>query len=256
MKIFYFTATGNNLYIAKRLGGERYSIPQLLKEEKVEFKDEQIGFVFPVYMIVVPSIVEEFLNKVKLESSYIFAVISYGNYAGAAATQLLEIGERNGIKFSYVNEILMVDSYLPVFDINQQVKDEPKKNIEENLDRIINDVNRRYGYVKKDPVITRYATKFIRRIPFFMNKPTFDKKFSVEDGCIGCGICVKVCPAGNIELANKRPEFHGRCINCLACTNNCPKNVIRLKGEKSKARFVNQNVSTKEIMEANSKFKK
>ena len=32
MKIFYYTATGNSLDVAKRIGGQLYSIPQLLKE--------------------------------------------------------------------------------------------------------------------------------------------------------------------------------------------------------------------------------
>jgi len=253
MKVFYFTATGNNLYITKRLGGERYSIPKLLKNETLEVKDEQIGFVFPVHTLGVPSIVEKFLSKIKPESKYIFAVISYGNYAGAVATHLLKIGDRNGIEFSYINEILMVDNYLPLFDMRQQLKDEPTKNIEENLDRIINDINNQKRYIKKDSMISRWATKFARTVKVFVDEPTFDKKFSVEDGCISCGMCAEVCPVSNIDLVNKRPEFQGRCISCMACTNNCPINVIRLNGEKSKVRFLNQNVSSKEIMEANSK---
>ena len=54
MKVFYFTATGNSLYVAKQLSEEIYSIPQLLKkydlgEEKLEFHDDVIGLVYPVY---------------------------------------------------------------------------------------------------------------------------------------------------------------------------------------------------------------
>ena len=41
------------------------------------------------------------------------------------------------------------------------------------------------------------------------------------------------------------------CQMCLACTNNCPQNAIRVKKEKSKARFKNQNVTLKEIINAN-----
>lgn len=41
MKTFYFTATGNSLYIAKRIGGELYSLPQMMKEGKNEFEDEK-----------------------------------------------------------------------------------------------------------------------------------------------------------------------------------------------------------------------
>ena len=71
MKILYFTATGNNLYVAKRIGDEYYSIPKLIKEGRFDFEDEKIGIVFPVYNIGVPKIVEEFLNKVRLKSKYI-----------------------------------------------------------------------------------------------------------------------------------------------------------------------------------------
>jgi len=39
MKIFYFTATGNSLYIVKRIGGELCSIPQMLKVRELIHKD-------------------------------------------------------------------------------------------------------------------------------------------------------------------------------------------------------------------------
>ena len=38
MKIFYFTATGNSLYVAKRFGGELYSIPKVLKAMNLVMK--------------------------------------------------------------------------------------------------------------------------------------------------------------------------------------------------------------------------
>ncbi|MFT8343029.1 MAG: hypothetical protein ABF652_16605 [Clostridium beijerinckii] len=49
MKILYFTATGNSLYIAKSLGSDYYSIPKLIKEGKYDLEDEKIGIVFPIY---------------------------------------------------------------------------------------------------------------------------------------------------------------------------------------------------------------
>ncbi|SPW87228.1 Uncharacterised protein [Enterococcus faecium] len=35
MTILYFTATGNSLYVAKRLGGKLISIPQMIKENNM-----------------------------------------------------------------------------------------------------------------------------------------------------------------------------------------------------------------------------
>ena len=64
MKILYFTATGNSLYIAKSLaksiGGEIYSIPQLVKEGTFEFNDDKIGIVFPLHAWAVPPLYRKF----------------------------------------------------------------------------------------------------------------------------------------------------------------------------------------------------
>ena len=40
--LFYYTATGNSLYIAKQIDKEIYSIPQELKKEQLNYKAERI----------------------------------------------------------------------------------------------------------------------------------------------------------------------------------------------------------------------
>ena len=61
MKIFYFTATGNSLAVAKKIGGELISISQARNEQIKEYKDDVIGFVFPTFGCTVPKIVKEFM---------------------------------------------------------------------------------------------------------------------------------------------------------------------------------------------------
>jgi ferredoxin len=247
MKVLYFTATGNNLYIAKRLGGEYYSIPKLLKEDRLDIGDEKIGIVFPVFYSGVPKIVEEFLNKSNLKSNYIFAIGSYGSLSWGTSRHLMEIGKRNGIEFSYYNEILMVDNYLPVFDMDKELKKEPRKNVEENLNKIINDIEEQRIYLKTNPVFTNV----IRSHQMKWYDYQFEKNFSVGSNCNGCKACEKVCPVDNIKVEEK-PVFNDNCQHCLACIHNCPQMAISLKKEKGTARFRNQNVTLNEIINANS----
>ena len=63
MKILYYTSTGNNLFIAKQLGGELLSIPQLVKDNIYEIKDDSVGIVFPVFFATSPKTLREFVKK-------------------------------------------------------------------------------------------------------------------------------------------------------------------------------------------------
>jgi len=53
-------------------------------------------------------------------------------------------------------------------------------------------------------------------------------KYSIDDNCIGCTICARVCPVSCIS--GKVKEIHvidqDTCIKCGACLEACPKNAI------------------------------
>ena len=258
MKILFLSATGNNLYLAKRLGQDCFSIPQCLKQNRFEFKDEKIGIIFPVYYIKVPKIIEQFLEKAKLESNYIFAVLSYGRFSGAASSQLEEIGRRRGIGFSYINEIKMVDNYLPAFKMEEEIRKEPGKNIEGNLEKIIRDVNSGKKYIRNNAFIRRLISEYISGVylpeqdkKFFNDTLRFDNNYSINDSCNGCGVCSRVCPVDNIQMLEKIPCYLGKCMRCMACIHHCPRNAIHLRCEKSTARFINKHVKLAEIIKAN-----
>jgi ferredoxin/protein involved in ribonucleotide reduction len=250
MKIFYFSSTGNNLYIAKRLGGQAYSIPKLLNSaDELTFEDESIGIVFPCYYLGVPRIVKEFIGKVKLKSNYLFAIESFGNMSLGTVNQFFSLTKKYGINLSYLNEICMVDNYIPLFDMNKQKSTASGKHIEENLKQLIDDILQKKQYIKKKSVCNSAFTYFAQHFYKF-NTRKADSRFTVENTCNSCGICQRVCPVNNIKVTT-RPEFQHHCDECFSCTHNCPQNAIRVKGEKSRARFVNEHVTVKEIIVAN-----
>jgi len=65
MTILFFSATGNSLYVAKTLGDETKSIPQLERTGIYEIEDHVIGIVSPVYILNLPLLVQRYLKKAK-----------------------------------------------------------------------------------------------------------------------------------------------------------------------------------------------
>lgn len=108
--IFYFTGTGNSLYAAKQLEKNPISIPQVMRQTKLEFSDDRIGIVAPVYGHEVPSMVQKFLKKAVFHMDYFYMILTYGNRHGGAAELAKQLCENCGITVNYINVLLMVDN--------------------------------------------------------------------------------------------------------------------------------------------------
>ena len=53
----------------------------------------------------------------------------------------------------------------------------------------------------------------------------------LEDKCIGCGMCLNVCPHAVFTMNSKfaRIENRDACMECGACAKNCPADAIKVK---------------------------
>ena len=266
MKILYFTATGNSLYIAKSIaastGGELLSIPQMIKEETYEFTDEKIGIVFPLYGHGVPSYIVDFVKKATFNTSYLFGISTFGVYSGAVATHLATIAKEAGHSFSYINVIKMVDNYLPTFDMKKEGANEDKKGTEEHLKTIITDIADSKEWI----IPENFLRKLVFNLMHSRKKPFSKKQLKIhiygegienyvytDNNCTGCGICAKVCPVDNIEVdkENKTIAFNDKCVGCFACLHNCPTQNIHIRGEVSGDRYRNSHIKLQEILESN-----
>ena len=149
--IFYFTGTGNSLHIARQLAEEHtelLSIPQMVKRGKYDFEADEIGIVYPIYGHMPPYMVRQFIQKAKLKAGYKFAVLTYGARKCDAVEIWDGISRKAGNAFDYINTIVMVDNWLPSFDMDEQKRIDKK--VEEQIAAIRADLSARK--VKTAPV--------------------------------------------------------------------------------------------------------
>lgn len=90
------------------------------------FASESIGIVAPIYGHEMPDMVKEFLKKTVFHTDYFYLILTYGNRHGGAAELAQKYCEECGIHVNYINVILMVDNWLPSFDMNEQKKNDKK----------------------------------------------------------------------------------------------------------------------------------
>ena len=255
--VFYFTATGNSLFIAKQLSDSPLSIPQELKKTDLTYEADEIGFVFPDYAAAVPVIVREFVEKARFKASYIFSVITFGNASVNVAEWWQKYAMENGVVNNYVNTILMVDNYLPVFDMNQQMTIDKK--IDESLAGLLEDIGAHKSFVQPADM-GWFNEEGLKRLQDQHFSMTADRLLEMRaDRCIECMTCEKVCPHKNFRIGANGLEFSGKCEYCLACVHNCPQKALTLKssrpgmpGERNpEARFRNPEISLNDIIRSN-----
>ena len=248
--VFYFTATGNSLFIAKQLSDSPLSIPQELKKNDLTYEADEIGFVFPDYAAAVPVIVREFVEKARFKASYIFSVITFGNASVNVAEWWNDWAKAKGLHNNYINTILMVDNYLPVFDMNEQIKIDKKT--DENMAGIIGDISGHKDFIAPSDMgwFTKEMLQGMQDMHFSQMSEQLIKLDA--DKCIQCSTCTEVCPRGNFSLTSGGLQISGKCEFCLACVQNCPQHALSLERERNKeARYRHPDISLNEIKRAN-----
>ena len=253
--VFYFTATGNSLYAAKQLEQEPISIAQAIHDKQMTYEAEKIGIVCPVFGHEVPALVREFLEKATFKTSYFYMILTYGNRHGGAAELTENMLKEIGIHASYINVLLMVDNFLPGFDMNEQIKIDKK--VDEHIKEIEEDIKNGRQYIAPVTEKDRAAhQEYLTRMAN-MPKDAFSNMYRITEECIGCEICTRICPKNCFTVKNQKSTWHSEgCISCMACIHACPTMAIQMNmpEKNTHARYRNEHIKLCEIVDANNQL--
>lgn len=254
LTIFYFSATGNSLEIARKIAkvlGDCVikSMATKAPSEPVGGPGESVGFIFPVFYNGLPRLVKRFIEKLHIyPGTYCFAIANSGGTRANSLGMLEEVLFKKQMSLSYAEEIKMPGNYIVG---HQAPSSEKVKKMLEAADDKVEKTARAIAVEERKPVILKAQlwSKIINRSYLYKNTNEWDEEFLTTGKCTGCGRCAKVCPVDNIKIEKQRPVWQHSCEHCLACIHWCPFEAIEY-GQKTigRRRYHNPNIKIEDII--------
>lgn len=259
--IFYFSATGNSLSLARNLANELINcelvpIAKAITKESIVVSTPRIGIVFPVFAWGMPRIVEEFVNKLTfIGKPYIFAIATCVAIQGNSLKDLRKAFRQKGADLnagfavksgrSSLMRLNSLDKIIIKLDRNR-LRLRPA---EDRLPMITAKIEK-LGVHR--PETSSLAANIFGSIFHGLALKTFrsiDHSFFVEDSCSGCGNCSKICPRSNIVIEEGRPTFLHNCEFCHACIQWCPNFSIKQPNfDRSLKQYRNNSVKMSDLL--------
>jgi Pyruvate/2-oxoacid:ferredoxin oxidoreductase delta subunit len=254
-----FSGTGNGRYIARqlaeRLGARGFGVEILevsaaliarLKEGKGEARDLEArdleAFVFPVYAMAVPRIMERYmkaLGRARLRGGARprVALLSVNGrisdrvrdgHEGQALAQAERVLRRRGWDVAYRETFdypQNMTNFIPAQ--NDARRASIMSLMEGRIEAVADDLAA--GRSRKRPchlwaLIVGWPFGWLYRI---FGRRVFGMVFAADERCDGCGLCAAHCPARAIRMRGARPAWSYACEGCERCFNACPKETIQ-----------------------------
>lgn len=248
-EIYYFSGTGNSLFIAKEAQkripeSEILPIVCLLKKDKISCKGKTIGIVFPVHALTIPIAVKKFLIKIDLsEAEYIFAIADrYGTvFHGFKTIDHLLRKKRKRLNAQFIIDMGNNDSRHGNYHVpsGEEIATYERRALKK-LDAVAEIILERGSYCE-DIKDHRFKTSSNPILAFLIERLVLGSMniaahsrgvnyFYHDDKCTKCEICEKVCLSGKISIVDGHPVWGKNtfCYMCFACLNFCPVKAVQI----------------------------
>ena len=287
--VYYFSGTGNSLYIARELATQLdaalIAVKSVVGNDRIEENADCVGIVFPVYNHRIPYIIERFVRRLCIpDNTYVFAVSTYGDSTCISLTYLSELLAQKGrrlslgygvkMPYNYINPENGFSGLFKPFTLSQTPETELARMLEEahnKVPSICEDIKaRKEGHIdaeheklektldalhlrellQKPTWLKISGYKGKTKLSYMESIQLMDAGFFSDDTCVKCGTCAKICPVGNIQMTADGPQWLQHCEQCFACLQWCPKSALQFReGTAGKKRYHHPAVTLGEILE-------
>ncbi|MBP2629026.1 MAG: 4Fe-4S ferredoxin [Firmicutes bacterium] len=230
--LYYFTGTGNSLAVTRDLAIELQDnveiipITRIIQAGPVYSNHDVVGIIFPAWLHHIPPVVEEFMAKIIVNDSYIFAICTYAINPYNSLFDINAALEQKGSKLTAGFAIAMGGKYVLLKDITFSDEENERRFAEEKkkIKVIANIIKEKQQF----GIEGSFDTNETRQLVYY-HKHIYKvhEKFRVTEACTLCGQCIKICPKNNIKIINANVLWKENCDYCLACLHWCPKTAIQ-----------------------------
>lgn len=236
----YLSGTGNTKHcvelLVKLIDNEAQCVPLENPQIKGLLENEDtIILGYPAQFSNAPMMVRDFIknNSSIWQDKKVFCLNTMGLFSGDGTGCAARLLKKYGAVILGGVQIKMPDS---VCDSKLL-----KKSIEENK-AIVRAADVRIKQIAAQILEDSYPQEglsfiahvkglFGQRLWFYHKTIGYTDKLKISDECIGCGLCSRECPMGNIEIKNGKAVPGGQCTMCYRCISLCPQKAITLLGD-------------------------
>jgi ferredoxin len=265
--IYYYSGTGNSLHTAKEIGdripdSELVPILKLIKNDRIKADAVKVGFVFPIYFTSIPAPMRQFIEKLEMGGvRYTFMIATRIGTFSIAVSLIKKLLKKKGKR---------LDSHLTVnMAMNSPTGLKPGKGFEkwvektskEEIDRMEKELMPQLDLMAESIKEMRpYPVKGKAQPLNSITCPLMDLMtrriksevgYVVDETCISCGTCERVCLSGKIKLKDGKPHWQKDvpCYYCFACFNFCPQQAILVakKYDRKDGRYHHPAISLEDI---------
>ena len=239
----YLSGTGNTRHCIEKLTGLLDSSAESMPLESrgtVEAirNNDTIILGYPTQFSNAPYMVRDFIhrNAGLWKGKKLLCVSTMGAFSGDGAGCTARLLRKYGAVIQGGLHIRMPDS---VCDSKLL-----KKTLKQNREIIIQADKKiesaalliKQGIYPKDGItfISHLAGLLGQRLWFYGKTADYTDKLKINKSCIGCGLCVSLCPMENISMKNGKAAAGKRCTMCYRCISRCPEQAITLLGKEVK----------------------